>query len=92
MEPRDGSLRGGLLWNPVQVGDVSLVLRVQLNPANGKLKIRWNTDASTFTTGVRLQSRSLQPGSTWTTDQTIGSGFEAEVALSADARIFQVIQ
>lgn len=77
---------------PIAVGDESLVLRVQVNPATGRLKIQWNTDASGFAGGLRIQSNSLPPVSTWTTVQTVASGFEAEVKVSGDAAIFRVVR
>lgn len=77
---------------PIAVGDESLVLRAQMNPATGKLKIRWNANASNFDSGLRIQKRSLQPGSNWTTVQTVGTGFEAELGLSGEAAIYRVVK
>jgi hypothetical protein len=77
---------------PMTIGEDSLVLQVRINPDNGKLKIRWNTDASSFVGGLRLQTRAMQPGAVWTTVQTIGTGFHAEVNMTAEARIYRVVE
>ena len=42
--------------------------------------------------GLRIQKRSLQPGSNWTTVQTVGTGFESEVGLSGEAAIYRVVK
>lgn len=77
---------------PITVGDESLVLRAQMNPATGRLKIQWNTNASDLAGGIRIQRRSLQSGSTWTPVQTVTTGFEAEVPLSAGAMVYRVVR
>jgi hypothetical protein len=63
-----------------------------ISTSAGKLKVRWNTNASDLAGGLRIQERSLQPGSSWTTVQTVGTGFEAEVGLSGDAAIYRVVK
>lgn len=76
---------------PIEVGDTTLLLRVRMNPSTGMLNIRWNTNASAFAGGLRIERRSLQPNSPWTVVQNVGLGFEADVALSGDGGVFRVV-
>lgn len=76
----------------MRVGDTNLVLRAIVNHRTKRLLLRWNTDASSLQSGLKVQSRPVAGTMPWSTVYTTASGVEVELALTDDARVYRLVQ
>lgn len=73
------------------VGDTTLKLSLSFHTATGKLRLKWNTDAAQWPTGLRIQSRPIGSTAGWSLLKTVFIGTETDLDVGQTGRVFRAV-